>query len=86
MLARTFLRCGGALALIGCGGVDDAESALAKIEAGATLVQLYTGLVYRGPGLIDEILDGLSRAVAARGAVSPRSSGRGAREWAASTG
>ena len=50
MLARTFLRCGGAFALIGCGGVDDAESALAKIEAGATLVQLYTGLDLSRPG------------------------------------
>ncbi len=87
MLARTFLRCGGALALIGCGGVDDADSALAKIEAGATLVQLYTGLVYRGPSLIDEILDGLSRAVAARGAGGlAEFVGASAREWAASTG
>ncbi len=85
MLARTFLRCGGAFALIGCGGVDDAESALAKIEAGASLVQLYTGLVYRGAGLIDEILDGLSRAVAARGDLAALVGIR-ARDWAASTG
>jgi len=85
MLARTFLRCGGAFALIGCGGVDDAESALAKIEAGASLVQLYTGLVYRGPGLIDEILDGLSRTVAARGDLAALVGIR-ARDWAASTG
>jgi len=85
MLARTFLRCGGGLALIGCGGVDDADSALAKIEAGASLVQLYTGLVYRGPRLIDEILDGLSRAVAARGDLASLVGSR-ARQWAASTG
>jgi dihydroorotate dehydrogenase len=85
MLARTFLRCEGAFALIGCGGVDDAETALAKIEAGASLVQLYTGLVYRGPGLIDEILDGLSRAAAARGDLAALV-GIGARDWAASTG
>ncbi len=75
MLARTFLRCGGAFPLIGCGGVEDAESALAKIEAGASLVQIYTGMIYRGPGVIDEILDGLSRAlVARRAAASPISS------------
>ena len=61
MLARAYLRCGGALTLIGCGGVETAETALAKIEAGATLVQVYTGLVYRGPALIGEILDGLAR-------------------------
>ncbi|MFZ1964285.1 MAG: quinone-dependent dihydroorotate dehydrogenase [Roseiarcus sp.] len=87
MLARAFLRCGGALPLIGCGGVEDAESALAKIEAGASLVQIYTGMIYRGPGLIDEILDGLSRASAARGAASLADLvGVGAREWAASKG
>ena len=83
MLARTFLRCAGAFPLIGCGGVDDAGSALAKIEAGATLVQLYTGLVYRGPSLIDEILDGLSRAVAARGVGGVGDLvGTRARDWA----
>ncbi len=87
MLARTFLRCGGAFALIGCGGVDDAESALAKIEAGASLVQIYTGMIYRGPGVIDEILDGLSRIVAVRGAGGLGDLvGVGARDWAASTG
>ena len=37
--------------LIGCGGVEDAETALAKIEAGATLVQLYTGLALKGHGI-----------------------------------
>ena len=62
-LARTFLRAEGAFALIGCGGVDSASAALAKIEAGASLVQLYTALIYRGPGLIDEILRGLARAL-----------------------
>ncbi|MGD0763981.1 MAG: quinone-dependent dihydroorotate dehydrogenase [Roseiarcus sp.] len=87
MLARAFLRCEGALPLIGCGGVEDAESALAKIEAGASLVQIYTGMIYRGPEVIDEILDGLSRALAARGAASLADLvGVGAREWAATKG
>ena len=36
--------------LIGCGGVEDAATALAKIEAGAKLVQLYTGLALKGAG------------------------------------
>ena len=53
--------------LIGCGGVEDSETALAKIEAGANLVQLYTGLALKGPGVVGEILEGLSRAVEARG-------------------
>ena len=46
--------------LIGCGGVEDAATALAKIEAGANLVQLYTGLALKGAGVVEEILDGLS--------------------------
>ena len=62
--------------LIGCGGVEDAETALAKIEAGANLVQLYTGLALKGPGIVEEILDGLSRAVEARGSEPDRRTGR----------
>jgi dihydroorotate dehydrogenase len=85
MLARAYLRCGGALTLIGCGGVDGAEAALAKIEAGATLAQVYTGLVYRGPALIGEILDGLVAAVEKRGALAALIGTR-AREWAAGEG
>ncbi len=55
VLARVALRTGGRLPLIGVGGVDSSEAALVKIRAGATLVQLYTALVYKGPGLIGEI-------------------------------
>jgi dihydroorotate dehydrogenase len=66
LLAQAYLRCEGALSLVGCGGVEDAASALAKIEAGANLVQLYTGFVYRGPALIDEILDGLANEIFSR--------------------
>ena len=67
LLAQTYLLTGGAMPLIGCGGVEDSETALAKIEAGANLVQLYTGLALKGPGVVGEILEGLSRAVEARG-------------------
>jgi dihydroorotate dehydrogenase len=67
LLARVYLLTGGVMPLIGCGGVEDAETALAKIEAGANLVQLYTGLALKGQGIIEEILEGLSRAVEARG-------------------
>jgi dihydroorotate dehydrogenase len=67
LLARVYLLTGGAMPLIGCGGVEDAGTALAKIEAGANLVQLYTGLALKGQGIIEEILEGLSRAVEARG-------------------
>src|SRR5215471_5064896 len=43
--------------VIGSGGIVDAESAREKFHAGAQLIQLYTGLVYRGPGLIREIIE-----------------------------
>jgi dihydroorotate dehydrogenase len=66
LLARAYLLTGGAMPLIGCGGVEDSETALAKIEAGANLVQLYTALALQGHGIAEAILDGLSRAVEAR--------------------
>ncbi len=50
----------GRLPIIGVGGITDGASAAAKIEAGASLVQLYTGLIYRGPELVPEV----ARAVA----------------------
>ena len=46
-------------ALVAAGGVASAESAYRKLVLGASLVQLYTGLVYRGPRVITEILRGL---------------------------
>lgn len=50
---------GDALTLIGVGGIDDLPSAQEKLAAGASLIQLYTGLVYKGPGLIADIVKGL---------------------------
>ncbi len=49
----------GSIPIIGVGGVHDADSAYAKIRAGASLVQLYTALVYEGPGLVRDIKEGL---------------------------
>jgi len=49
----------GKLPIVGVGGVFEARDVREKLEAGATLVQLYTGLVYRGPGIVREILRGL---------------------------
>ena len=59
-LARFYLMTGGELPLIGVGGIEDAETAWMKIRAGASLLQLYSALVYKGPALIEEILLGLS--------------------------
>jgi dihydroorotate dehydrogenase len=60
MLAETYLRAEQAFPIVGVGGVDSAESAWRKIRAGATLVQLYTGMVYKGFGIAREIKRGLS--------------------------
>lgn len=51
----------GRVPLIGVGGVFSAEDAYAKIRAGANLVQLYTALVYKGPALVADIVEGLPR-------------------------
>lgn len=48
-------KSGGSFPIIGVGGIHSAEDALEKIDAGATLVQLYTGFVYEGPKLITRI-------------------------------
>jgi dihydroorotate dehydrogenase len=63
MLARVYRLTGGRIPLIGIGGIDSAGSALAKVEAGASLLQLYTGLIYEGPGLIGDIKKHLAEAV-----------------------
>lgn len=51
---------GGRIPLIGVGGITDAASAQAKRDAGAELVQLYSGLIYRGPALVGEVARALS--------------------------
>ena len=52
----------GALPVIGAGGIMSGADAKTKMEAGASLVQFYTGLIYRGPGLVSEIARALRRA------------------------
>lgn len=60
MLAESYVRVEGAFPLIGAGGIESAETAIAKIEAGASLIQIYSALVYEGLGLVGRIKDGLS--------------------------
>ncbi|MHB8522219.1 MAG: quinone-dependent dihydroorotate dehydrogenase [Limisphaerales bacterium] len=57
----------GALPIIGVGGIFNAADAWEKITAGASLVQIYTGLVYEGPGVVSEIVSGLRARLAERG-------------------
>lgn len=52
---------GDAITLIGVGGIDSFETAQEKIDAGASLVQVYTGLIYQGPELVCELVAGLNR-------------------------
>ena len=83
MLAQTRLRVGDRLPLIGVGGVDSAEAAWTKIRAGASLIQLYSALVYDGPGLVDRIKAGLLERMAAEGVTAlTQVVGRGAEELA----
>jgi dihydroorotate dehydrogenase len=52
---------GGQMTLIAAGGIDNADEAYARIKAGASLVQIYSALVYHGPGLAKSIAAGLAR-------------------------
>lgn len=45
--------------IIGVGGIHSAEDAIEKLEAGCDLVQVYTGFVYEGPGLVKKINKGI---------------------------
>jgi dihydroorotate dehydrogenase len=83
MLARLYRLTGGKVPLIGVGGIVSGEAAVAKIEAGASLLQLYTGLVFQGPALIGKIKQALLAAIDKAGAsdLSPLV-GRKAESWA----
>ncbi|MBI3244736.1 MAG: quinone-dependent dihydroorotate dehydrogenase [Chloroflexi bacterium] len=50
----------GKLPIVGVGGINSAEAALEKLRAGATLLQIYTGLIYEGPGLVAAINRGIT--------------------------
>ncbi len=67
LLARFHRLCGGRLPLIGVGGVANGRQAYAKIRAGASLIQLYTALVYQGPGLIGRLKKELAALLEADG-------------------
>jgi dihydroorotate dehydrogenase len=66
-LAEMYRAVGGRVTIIGCGGVASGEHAYAKIRAGASLVQLYSALVYEGPGLIGRIKQELALRLRADG-------------------
>ncbi|VAW20602.1 Dihydroorotate dehydrogenase (quinone) [hydrothermal vent metagenome] len=84
-LAQMRLRVGPDLPIIGVGGVHDPASALAKFEAGANAIQLYSALVFGGLELLKEIKTGLVEAVRQKEAASiSELVGTRAKDWAGS--
>jgi dihydroorotate dehydrogenase len=61
VIRRVAARAAGRVPVIGSGGVMSAEDAWAKLRAGATLVQVYTGFIYGGPGFASRLKEGLCR-------------------------
>ncbi len=66
-LAAMYQYCGGSIPIIGCGGVASGADAYAKIKAGASLVQLYSAMVFQGPGLVKRIKRELAALLRADG-------------------
>nr|HEV8011032.1 quinone-dependent dihydroorotate dehydrogenase [Bradyrhizobium sp.] len=60
MVAETYVRAEGAFPLVGVGGIDTGGAALTKIRAGASLIQLYSSLIYKGLGLVEDIKSDLA--------------------------
>jgi dihydroorotate dehydrogenase len=83
-LARFHLLTKGTIPLIGVGGIADGETALAKIEAGASLLQLYSALVYKGPALVANIIRSLTKAAQEHGGLENLRGSR-AEHWAYQT-
>jgi len=70
MVAETYVRAEGAFPLVGAGGIDSGGGALTKIRAGASLIQLYSALVYKGLGLVEDIKRDLSSTLLRTGRES----------------
>jgi dihydroorotate dehydrogenase len=67
VLAETYVRAEGAFPLIGAGGIDSGATALAKMRAGASLIQLYGALIFHGLRLLPAIKSDLSNALSRNG-------------------
>lgn len=70
MIAQLYELTGGRIPLIGVGGIFNADDAWEKISAGASLVQLYTGFIYQGPTIAQQINEGLSGILTREGFAS----------------
>ncbi len=67
VIAQIYRLTGGRIPIIGVGGIASSEDAYGHIRAGASLIELYTGLIYHGPGLVRAIKSGLRRLLIADG-------------------
>jgi dihydroorotate dehydrogenase len=72
VIASIYRLTHGRISIIGVGGIAGAEDAYGHIRAGATLVELYTGLIYHGPGLVRRIKSGLRKLLMRDGLSSIR--------------
>jgi len=82
VLARLSQLTDGRLPLIGVGGIDSAETAYARIRAGASAVQIYSALVYQGLSLVPRLLRGLDALLARDGHATLASAiGTGRGDW-----
>jgi len=83
-LARFYVKSEGKIPLIGVGGIDSGDAAVSKIEAGATLLQVYSALVYRGPGLIGDVHQAIAKAIDGAGSLE-KLRGSKAPQWSYQT-
>jgi dihydroorotate dehydrogenase len=83
MLAKAYLLARGRLVLIGVGGIQSGRDAMAKLRAGATLVQVYTAFAYGGPAMIPRLKTELAAELRKAGFKSAAEAvGTGAKAWA----
>ena len=68
LIRHIYRKTKGKLPIIGVGGIFNTADAWEKVTAGASLLQVYTGLVYKGPGLVKEIVTGFLRRMEEAGA------------------
>jgi dihydroorotate dehydrogenase len=66
IVADVHAATGGAMPINACGGISTAADAMTCLEAGATTVQIYSALIYEGPGIVGELTRGLSRSLRER--------------------
>ena len=70
MIRTLHARLRGRVPIVGVGGIETADDAWEKLQAGADALQIYTALIYRGPAVVRRIVDGLAHKVAITGATS----------------